>query len=250
MLCPFMTKTVEAVLPFYMVAFHHISKKKVLGRKSHVMPFLKLTILNHDPPLFCGRTIDKHMYLGTVSKVNDFLCFIMVSLRGFSFIDEQGATFNGWANLQQRPRPLFFLSSLSISDTVSCSFLVDKKWKRKRGYLIGAESNEKNESRKMRDEIQLILFCKFSSMKPNGFRLCTDEIFSVVDHQFQHPYGGVAHGRGCSWIAGLGEETFLLGLLGNHLTKCRLLTRFFPFETCGLSFASSSSLRPRVFQAL
>ncbi|KAI9262397.1 hypothetical protein BDA99DRAFT_537741 [Phascolomyces articulosus] len=25
--------------------------------------------------------------------------------------------------------------------------------------------------------------------------------------------------RGCSWIAGLGEETFLLGLLGNHLTK-------------------------------
>ncbi|KAI9262396.1 hypothetical protein BDA99DRAFT_537740 [Phascolomyces articulosus] len=68
MLCPFMTKTVEAVLPFYMVAFHHTSKKKVLGRKSYVkrgpsapvlsvMPFLKLRILNH----------------GMVSKVNDFL---------------------------------------------------------------------------------------------------------------------------------------------------------------------------------
>ncbi|KAI9243899.1 hypothetical protein BDA99DRAFT_529652, partial [Phascolomyces articulosus] len=42
-------------------------------------------------------------FAGTVSKVNNFLCFIMVSLRGFSFIDEQGATFNGWANLQQRP---------------------------------------------------------------------------------------------------------------------------------------------------
>ncbi|KAI9264394.1 hypothetical protein BDA99DRAFT_537102 [Phascolomyces articulosus] len=95
--------------------------------------------------------------------------------------------------------------------------------------------------------------------------------YIVVDHQFQHPYGGVAHGRGCSWIAGLGEETFLLGLLGNHLTKCRLLwnyvdkseivdakqiesfgemTRFFLFETCGLSFASSSSLRPHVLCVL
>ncbi|KAI9255093.1 hypothetical protein BDA99DRAFT_562370 [Phascolomyces articulosus] len=58
------------------------------------MPFLKLTILNHDTPLFCGHGFQVERFS---------LCFIMVSLRGFSFIDEQGATFNGSTNLQQRP---------------------------------------------------------------------------------------------------------------------------------------------------
>ncbi|KAI9256474.1 hypothetical protein BDA99DRAFT_516497 [Phascolomyces articulosus] len=54
------------------------------------MPFLKLTILNNDTSLFCGHGFQGERFS---------LYFVMVSLRGFSFIDEQGATFNGWTNL-------------------------------------------------------------------------------------------------------------------------------------------------------